>query len=64
MRPIREIRCEADLDAAVRRCERRWRAWQQGLRESEIAALLELRLDQAEARLCALPPRENGEGAA
>ena len=63
MRPIREIRCQADLDAAVRRCELRWRAVQQGLREAEIVALLALGLDQAEARLCALPPRDEAEGA-
>lgn len=64
MRPIREIRCAADLDAAVRCCELRWRAVRLGLRDSEIAALLALGLDQAEALLCALPPRDGGEGAA
>ncbi|WP_395679688.1 hypothetical protein [Inquilinus sp.] len=64
MRPIREIRCDADLDAAVRRCELRWRAVQRGLSDSDIAALLALGLDRAEARLCALPPWDDGEGAA
>lgn len=54
MRSIREIRCDADLDDVVRRCELRWRAMQRGLGESEIAALLALGLDQAEARLSAL----------
>nr|WP_225765536.1 class C beta-lactamase [Inquilinus sp. Marseille-Q2685] len=51
MRPIREIRCDADLDEVVRRCELRWRAVEQGLPEAEIAALLALGLDRAEARL-------------
>jgi hypothetical protein len=58
LRPIRDIRSQADLEDAVRRCELRWRALEQGLREEEITALLSLGLDQAEAQLWALGPRE------
>lgn len=58
MRPIRDIRSQADLEEAVRRCELRWRALEQGLREDEIAALLSLGLDQAEAQLFALGPHD------
>ncbi len=58
MRPIRDIRSQADLEEAVRRCELRWRALEQGLREDEIAALLSLGLDRAEAQLRAPGPHE------
>jgi len=58
MRPIRDIRSEADLEEAVRRCELRWRALERGLREDEIAALLSLGLDRAEAQLRALGPHD------
>lgn len=58
MRPIRDIRSEADLEDAVRRCELRWRALEQGLREDEITALLSLGLDRAEAQLRALGPHD------
>lgn len=58
MRPIRDIRSQADLEEAVRRCELRWRALEQGLREDEIAALLSLGLDRAEAQLFALGPHD------
>lgn len=64
MRPIREIRCEADFDAAVRCCERRWRAVWQGLGDSGIAALPALAPDRAEALLRALLPPDDGEAAA
>lgn len=57
-RPIRDIRSEADLEDAVRRCELRWRALEQGLREDEIAALLSLGLDRAEAQLRAMAPHD------
>ncbi|WP_179221835.1 hypothetical protein [Inquilinus limosus] len=57
MRPIRDIRSQADLEEAVRRCELRWRALERGLREDEIAALLSLGLERAEAQLRALGPR-------
>ncbi|MGK9168245.1 hypothetical protein KXR53_18185 [Inquilinus limosus] len=56
MRPIRDILSDADLDEVVRRCELRWRAVEQGLREDEIAVLLTLGLDRAEARLRTLHP--------
>ena len=56
MRPIRDIRSQADLEEAVRRCELRWQALEKGLREDEIAALLSLGLDRAEAQLRALGP--------
>ncbi|MGK9232603.1 hypothetical protein KXS07_12475 [Inquilinus limosus] len=58
MRPIRDILSDADLDEVVRRCELRWRAVEQGLREDEIAVLLALGLDRAEARLRTLHPCE------
>ncbi len=58
MRPIRDIRSQADLEDAVRRCELRWRALEKGLREDEIAALLALGLDRAEAQLRALGPHD------
>ena len=58
MRPIRDIRSETDLEDAVRRCELRWRALEQGLREEEITALLSLGLDRAEAQLWALGPQD------
>jgi hypothetical protein len=58
MRPIRDIRSQSDLEEAVRRCELRWRALEQGLREDEIAALLSLGLDRAEAQLRALGPHD------
>ncbi len=58
MRPIRDIRSEADLEEAVRRCELRWRALEKGLREDEIAALLSLGLDRAEEQLRALGPHD------
>jgi hypothetical protein len=58
MRPIRDIRSEADLDEAVRRCELRWRALERGLREDEIATLLSLGLERAEAQLRALAPHD------
>lgn len=57
MRPIRDIRSQADLEDAVRRCELRWRALERGLREDEIAALLSLGLERAEAQLRALGPQ-------
>ncbi|WP_161790398.1 hypothetical protein [Inquilinus limosus] len=57
MRPIRDIHSQADLEEAVRRCELRWRALERGLREDEIAALLSLGLEQAEAQLRALGPQ-------
>ena len=58
MRPIRDIRSQADLEEAVRRCELRWQALERGLREDEIAALLSLGLDRAEAQLRALGPHD------
>jgi beta-lactamase class C len=51
MRPIRDIRSEADLAEVIRRCELRWRAREQGLREHETEALLARGLDMAEAQL-------------
>ena len=51
MRPIRDIRSDADLADVVRRCELRWRAAEQGLRECEIEALLAQGADEAERRL-------------
>ena len=58
MRPIRDIRSQADLEEAVRRCELRWQALEKGLREDEIAVLLSLGLDRAEAQLRALGPHD------
>jgi hypothetical protein len=51
MRPIRDIRSDADLAEVIRRCELRWRAQEQGLREHETEALLARGLDTAEAQL-------------
>ena len=63
MRPIRVIRCQADLDDVVRRCELRWRAVEQGLGEAGITALLALGLDRADAPLQAPRPCDGGQGA-
>lgn len=60
MRPIRDIRCDADLDDAVRRCELRWRVVERGLGEAEIAVLLALGLDRAEAQFRVPGPDKSG----
>ena len=46
MRPIRDIRSQADLEEAVRRCELRWQALEKG---EGVQTLLALDREQREA---------------